>query len=396
MRLRAIAALLIVLPVAAVTLLALQPVKSKLPPRPAPTQPLRASLAIAPLDEALTFARYAEGSALRTLAVQRYQNGVVTGVDLGPLLQPGEDAIGLHNRLGHDATATFIAAAKSSVSHDAATLAIPVDLRQVHAAAATNYPEHADEAKVEDGPFMFAKVAQPTGPRDTIPAISGLLDYEVELCLVTLTPLPTTGGAKGGLILCNDITDRAALMRGADVADITSGKGFTDGKSGKGFLPVGDLLVIPRDVEAFVKPLELSLSVNGQARQRTRVTQWIWDLDRLLVETANRRDAVWTWREGQTRLPISAQGVIPDRTLVLAGTPAGTVFQGPGPSTFVRGTLDWIAGLGQRSIVQAIVERTIADDKASGAYLQPGDVVTIRVDRMGTLENCVERQGGRQ
>jgi 2-keto-4-pentenoate hydratase/2-oxohepta-3-ene-1,7-dioic acid hydratase in catechol pathway len=46
--------------------------------------------------------------------------------------------------------------------------------------------------------------------------------------------------------------------------------------------------------------------------------------------------------------------------------------------------------LGQHSIFQSIVERTIADDMASGAYLKPGDVVTIKVDRLGTLENRVE------
>ncbi|ALL13292.1 fumarylacetoacetate hydrolase family protein [Caulobacter henricii] len=393
MRLRSIFGLMILLLVSAVAILALWPTKPRLPPRPAPTAPLRASLTIAPPDEALTFARYHDGSGLRTMAVRRYQDGVVTGVDLAPLMQPGEDAIALYNRLGYGAVAAFIDAGKPSLSHDAATLTVPVDLRGVHAAAATNYPEHANEAKVEDGPFMFAKVAQPTAPRAAVPAIEGLLDYEVELCLVTLTPLPAAGGARGGLILCNDITDRAALLRGADVSDITSGEGFTDGKSGRGFLPVGDLLVIPRDLKAFVTPLELNLAVNGQARQQTRVTQWIWDLDRLLIETAKRKDAVWTWREGQARLPISAAGILPDRTLVLAGTPAGTVFQGPGPSTVVRGTLDWLAGLGQRNFVQSVIERAIADDKATGAYLQPGDVVTIRVDRMGTLENRVAPQG---
>jgi len=392
MRLRSIAALLHLLPVAAVTVLALQPVKATLPPRPAPPEPLRATLAIAPLDDALTFARSMDSSGTSTLAVRRYQDGTVSGVDLAPLMQPGEDAIALYNRLGYDAVAAFIAAGDKDLSRDAATLTVPVELRSVHSAVATNYPEHADEAKVEDGPFLFAKVARPTGPRTPVPAIKGLLDYEVELCLVTLTPLATAGGAKGGLILCNDITDRAALLRGADVSDITSGKGFTDGKSGRGFLPVGDLLVIPRDLKTFVKPLELNLSVNGQARQKTRVTQWIWDLDRLLLETERRKDAVWTWREGQARLPVSAQGVIPDRTLILAGTPAGTVFKGPGPSSFVRGTLDWVAGFGKHSLVQAIIERTITDDRATNAYLQPGDVVTIRVDRMGTLENRVEVQ----
>ena len=124
------------------------------------------------------------GVAAQTIVVTRYQDGVVTGVDLAPLLLPGEDAIAAYNRLGYDALTTFVASAKISVSLDAATLAVPVNLRALHAAVATNYPEHADEAKVKDGPFMFAKVAQPTSSRAAIPASSGLLDYEVELCVV--------------------------------------------------------------------------------------------------------------------------------------------------------------------------------------------------------------------
>jgi 2-keto-4-pentenoate hydratase/2-oxohepta-3-ene-1,7-dioic acid hydratase in catechol pathway len=309
---------------------------------------------------------------------------------LTPLFRPDEDAIAAYNRLGYKAIAAFIAAAKTSVSHDADTLAVPVDLRAVHAAVATNYPEHADEAKVKSGPFMFAKIAQPTASRAAIPASKGLLDYEVELCFVTLAPLPAAAGTKGGLILCNDVTDRAALLRGVDTNNTASGKGFTDGKSGAGFLPVGDLFVVPRDIKAFVEPLELHLAVNGEERQHTRVTKWIWDLDRLLVETAKRAGVVWTWREGSASLPVSGAGILPDRTLVLAGTPAGTIFQSPGPATFVRGTFDWLAKFGRSGPITAIIERTIADDRASGGYLQPGDVVTIRAEQLGTLENRVK------
>jgi 2-keto-4-pentenoate hydratase/2-oxohepta-3-ene-1,7-dioic acid hydratase in catechol pathway len=322
--------------------------------------------------------------------VSRYQDGVVTGVDLSPLMKSGEDAIAAYNRLGYEPIAAFVTAAKANVSHEAASLAVPVDLRAVHAAAATNYPEHADEAKVKDGPFIFAKIAQPTSARAEIPSSKGLLDYEVELCLVTLSALPASGGFKGGLILCNDVTDRAALLRGADINDVASGKGFTDGKSGIGFLPVGDLFIVPRDLKAFIEPLELRLSVNGEERQRSRVTKWIWDLDRLLLETAKRAGVRWSWREGTAQLPVSREGVLPDRTLVLAGTPAGTVFKGPGLATIVRGGFDWLAGFGRGDMITTVIERTITDDTASGGYLQQGDVVTIQADKLGTLENRVK------
>lgn len=390
MRTITVTAIALIMTAAVAAFVGFRPQAVQVPPRPAPSTPLRATIAIAPSDQALTFARYGEGANAQTIVVTRYQNGVVTGVDLAPLLQPGEDAIGAYNRLGYNAIAAFAARTRTSVNRDAATLAVPVDLRSLHAAAATNYPEHADEAKVKDGPFMFAKVAQPTSSRAAIPASSGLLDYEVELCLVTLKPLSAKASAKGGLILCNDVTDRAALLRGADINDVASGKGFTDGKSGAGFLPVGDLFVVPRNTKSFVEPLELHLSLNGEQRQRARVINWIWDLDRLLLETAKRRGVSWIWREGRAQLPVNNDGVLPDRTLVLAGTPAGTVFQGPGPATFVRGAYDWATHFDRVSIIKAIVERTITDDRASGGYLKPGDVVTIRADQLGTLENRVE------
>ncbi len=399
MRILSVAAIGLMIVVAAAAFIGARPRSVRVPPRPAPTTPLRTTLAIALPEQALTFARFGEGAAAQTFVVRRYQDGVVSGVDLAPLLLPGEDAIAAYNRLGYEAIAAFVAAAKTSVSHEAATLAVPVDLRAVHAAVATNYPEHADEAEVEDGPFMFAKIAQPTASRAAIPASPGLLDYEVELCFVTLSDLPVVPAAtgakaikamKGGLLLCNDVTDRAALLRGVDISDIASGKGFTDGKSGAGFLPVGELFIVPRDLTAFVAPLELHLAVNGEERQRTRVVNWIWDLDRLLLESAKRRGVSWTWREGSARLPVSNEGILPDRTLVLAGTPAGTIFKGPGPATFIRGIAHWIKSFGKGGIVAAIVERTIADDHASGGYLQRGDVVTIRVDQLGTLENRVE------
>jgi 2-keto-4-pentenoate hydratase/2-oxohepta-3-ene-1,7-dioic acid hydratase in catechol pathway len=56
----------------------------------------------------------------------------------------------------------------------------------------------------------------------------------------------------------------------------------------------------------------------------------------------------------------------------------------------VRGTFDWVTKFGRSGLIAAIIERTIADDRASGGYLQPGDVVTIRAEQLGTLENRIQ------
>lgn len=89
--------LLLVIAVAAFVGLRPQPVR--VPVRPAPATPLRATIAIAPTRKALTFARSGRGVAAQTIVVTSYQYGVVTSFDLTPLLLPGEHAIAAYIRL---------------------------------------------------------------------------------------------------------------------------------------------------------------------------------------------------------------------------------------------------------------------------------------------------------
>lgn len=345
------------------------------------------SIAIADTSEALSFARY-QG---RTFAVTGYQDGVVRGVEIG---EAGEDAISLVNRLGYDAAKAMIdvmiEGGSDAIELDAASLSVPVDLMDRHIAVGTNYAEHAEEASVEDGPFLFPKYVTPTGARAPIPLGDGLLDYEVELCLVTTAPTAVAEAAQGGLILCNDVTDRALLLRTLNTDDPTSGEGFTDGKSAPGFLPVGDLYIVPRDLNAFVEGLTLQLSVNGIERQRSAVTQWIWDFDRTLSETGQASGRSWNWREGTARLPVTEDGIIPARTLVLAGTPSGTIFSGVYSRAYVMGFWHLLAGGWDQSISDHVIEAQIAQATAMQEYLEHGDQITIRVGKMGTLHNSVQ------
>lgn len=351
-----------------------------------------AAIAIAPLAEALTFARVGPAERPRLIAVREYADGRVRGVDLGALLgRPVDDPIALLEADGWQAVHDRIAAAPPAAAIEvrADALLAPLALGARHVAAGTNYPEHAGEAEVEDGPFLFAKLVAPTGPRAPVAAGAALLDYEVELAFVPFRPvregepLPPMG-----LLLANDYTDRATLLRHVDVWDPTSGKGFTTGKSAPGYLPVGDLFVVPRDLRAFAAALELRLWVNGAPRQQARVAEQIWDLDRLLAETWARRDVTWEHRGGQVGL-LDADGSIPARSLILSGTPGGTVFQGVGWSTRLRGLGRWLAGLGSQPVAGAVVETYIDQARAGGAYLQPGDRVTIRVERLGVIDNLV-------
>lgn len=346
------------------------------------TRPSAPSVKIAPIGDALSFARVGK----QTIAVSSYANGRVTGLPVG---KEGEDAISLVNRLGYDGVSALIAKGGAPTTANVAELAVPVDLLSRHIAAGTNYREHAEEATVEGGPFLFAKYVAPTPSRASVSAGDALLDYEVELCLVTLDATPTTQRAKGGLMLCNDVTNRAKLMRNVDVAHPESGKGFTTGKSAPGYLPVGDLFVVPRDLNRYVAGLTLQLSVNGQERQRTPATMWIWDLDRLLTEAGKLRDREWAYAGGTARLPIDAEGNVPARTLVLAGTPGGTVFAGVDLRSIGRGLAAWLAGGWDKPFTAQVIESHIALARQQKRYLQPGDRMTIRVDGLGSLDNYI-------
>jgi 2,4-didehydro-3-deoxy-L-rhamnonate hydrolase len=352
------------------------------------------TVTIAPPNVALTFARVVRDGAPRALAVVRYEAGAVTGVDLGTLFgRTVPDPIALLNELSYDALRDRIAGAPDSarVVETATDLVVPVDLTGHHVAAGTNYPEHAGEAQVEDGPFLFAKLVQPTGPRAAVPLGDALLDYEVELAWVALDPLaPGERPARMGLVLCNDYTDRATLLRLVDVWDPTSGKGFTTGKSAPGYLPVGDLFVVPRDVRRFAADLELRLWVNGTLRQRARVSEQIWDLDEMLAETWARRDVTWDHRGGRAALIPPPGGTIPPRTLLMSGTPGGTVFAGIDVRTRAAGVGAWLAGGWGVPVTAQVVEAYVRRARDARIYLQAGDRVTIHVDRLGVVENAIE------
>lgn len=357
---------------------------------PGPARAADEAVEIAPLAEALTFARERTDAGPRVLAVTRYADGAAWGVDLSLLLgRPVADPIDVLRDEGWDGLRERIAAAPDTARTmvSAERLDLPVGLRDHHVAAGTNYPEHAGEAEVEDGPFLFAKLVRPTGPRAPVPAGDGLLDYEVELAFVTLEPLAAGDRpATTGLVVCNDYTDRATLLRHVDVWNPASGTGFTTGKSSRGHLPVGDLFVVPKDVRAFVRSLELELRVNGELRQRAPVTSWIWDLDRILAETWARRDVTWEHRGERVSL-LSPTKTIPDRTLVMAGTPAGTVFRGIDLGTRARGAIAWLLGGWDLALPRRVVEAYVREAREARVYLQPGDRVAIRADRLGVVEN---------
>lgn len=348
------------------------------------------TIAIAPVEEALTFARIRAGAVHRIIAVTSYRDGRIGGADLTALAAgPDEDAIDLVNRLGYAALEAEIVKSKNRVDAAVSDLDVPIGLRDAHIAVGTNYREHANESTVKGGPFLFPKMVIPTSSRAPVPAGEALLDYEVELSLVTMTPLAANDGPAGGLILCNDFTDRALLMRHIDPRNPQSGRGFTTGKSAPGYLPVGNLFVVPRDLESFVSKLTLQLSVNGAERQYGAATDWIWNFHDILREARQGRGTRWAYRGGEVRLPFDSDGAIPARTMLMAGTPAGTVFQGLSAADYFLGIRDFLLRGGRKPVIACLIDRYVARARAKRSYLQPGDRVDIRVDFLGALSTPV-------
>jgi 2-keto-4-pentenoate hydratase/2-oxohepta-3-ene-1,7-dioic acid hydratase in catechol pathway len=352
------------------------------------------SLEIARPQDALTFARVGSAGPLRLIAVTRYEAGVVEGVDLSLSLgRHVSDPVRTFLDEGYDALRDRVlrAARGARVSVSAGELVIPLGLRGHHIAAGTNFPEHAGETAVEHGPFLFPKIVSPTGPYSPVPAGAGLLDYEVEVAWVTLEPLADpTPPEYLGLIVCNDYTDRETLLRSVDVGDIESGRGFTTGKSFPGHLPVGNLFVVPRDFRAFVESLELRLYVNSRLRQQSMASEMIWDVDELLAQTWDRRSLSWEHRGGQVSL-LEESEFVPDRTLIMSGTPHGTVFRGVSTGQKLSGFLAWLMGGWGSSIPAHAISAYVDDARSAGVYLQPGDRVAIHVDRLGAIRNQVTR-----
>jgi 2-keto-4-pentenoate hydratase/2-oxohepta-3-ene-1,7-dioic acid hydratase in catechol pathway len=186
------------------------------------------------------------------------------------------------------------------------------------------------------------------------------LDYEVEVAFVPLRDLRgTTDPPKTlGLLLCNDFTDRWTLVRGMLGAGEMGTRGFADGKGQKGFLPVGALFVIPRDLERFYPTVEVSLYLNGRLRQRAKVEKMIWKPAEIVEQVFQRAD--WLFLFAGRKISLVPRGKIPARTLILSGTPEGVIFRPV--------NVWWPA-----------------------PYLDAGDEVVSRATYLGVLRNTITR-----
>jgi len=258
--------------------------------------------------------------------------GVQDDVGLRLVPTPGSDIIGMIEQQGWEG---LDREATSVVALADARLLAPIARPSKILCVAVNYRDHIEEtgAATPDHPIIFAKVPSAlTGDGDFITAheIAQGLDYEAELGVVI--------GRRTSRVSAHDALDYVAGYTAAnDVSarnlQVADGQ-FTRAKSLDTFAPLGPALVSPDEV-GDAGTLDITSSVNGELRQKSNTSQLVFGVATLIAFCS----------EAMTLEPGD---------LILTGTPGG------------------VGGFSKPP-----------------RYLKAGDVVTVTIERIGTLTNPV-------
>jgi 2-keto-4-pentenoate hydratase/2-oxohepta-3-ene-1,7-dioic acid hydratase in catechol pathway len=291
------------------------------------------ALQVAPLSDAITLAKSQQGDVL--LVVAASLDGVLAVNLTEAMALPDTDTLDLYLAVGPSEIRETLDQETMSFSWE--ELGLPYQAQPQAIAAGTNFAAHAAEVGLEEGPFLFPKFSA-ASPWNAPLEKSARLDYEVELCAVPLSDYTADAPAPLGLVLCNDFTDRWDLVRTIDLDGVLGKTGFADGKSGEGRLPVGALLVIPNDFNAFINKVALGLAVNGELRQRGQGDQMIWNAERVLTEAL--KDCANDYHYQGRLASLGSCGKVAAGTTIMLGTPDGVSFQMPNiwmPWAYLRG-----------------------------------------------------------
>ena len=280
-----------------------------------------AAFELASTTQALSFARTRDGKSL--LVTEMNRDGI-SGVDLGVATGVQNDGpLDYVTVLGEAALQVLLDSQSATYAWD--ELGVPFDTPLRIIGAGVNFKAHAEETGLDDGPFLFPKLSVPT-PWDASVARRGRLDYEVELCGVAVDDIKPGEMGRFAFVLCNDLTDRWALVQNIDMDKPMGLTGFPDAKGGDQMLPVGAILVVPQKAD-FYNQIELGLSVNGRLRQRDSASLMIWDAPAIAQRAISICDEEFYQRNGTVN--IADCSGLKKGTAVLLGTPEGVAFQLP-------------------------------------------------------------------
>ena len=229
-----------------------------------------------------------------------------------------------------------------SVSKKEAALKAPILHPSKIICLGLNYRDHAEEAGAEipDEPIIFMKPRTSIiGPDEPIvkPSFVKKLDYEVELAIVIgkkgrNIPVAEANGYIFGYTVFNDISARDIQFKDGQ---------WTRGKSFDTFAPIGPCITTSKQIG---NPMSLRLTtrVNGEVRQDSSTNNMIFNV----YEIVHHLSRVMT---------------LEPCDIIATGTPGGVAaFMKPKPR-----------------------------------FLQPGDIVEVEIENIGTLKNPVVKEASR-
>ncbi len=201
---------------------------------------------------------------------------------------------------------------------------------------ALTYGKHAAEAGMEppaEPMFMLTAASAITGPTDSIVIPEGgtQLDWEAELAVVFCQagkniPAADAMNYVAGFCTSNDVSER--------VFQLERGSQWTKGKSADTLKPLGPWLVT-KDEVGDPNQLDISCQVNGETMQSSNTSDMMYSIAELVSILSN----YVSWQPGD---------------VLMTGTPPGV-------------------GYGMRP----------------QQYLQPGDVVEVVIDKLGSQRSVV-------
>lgn len=276
-----------------------------------------------------------------------------------------------------------------TISVDVSLLELPPNMSNEQLGVGANYSEHGAEAKLEH-PFLFPKYGYPTPNNSSIVTKQGdLLDYEVEICIRFSKDIRddvSLSNVYKGIFLCGDFTNRAELMRRIDKTDWQSGLGYTDGKSGTGYFPVGYFLLVPNNVDEFLNDITMRLSVNGDLRQTGNAGQMIMKPSEIL-SLAFDKNYKGRWSYQGKEVPLLNQNTLYKEQTILTGTPEGVIFKPPSKMFIFRTLSKWVFTFGfftsspSDYVVNEYIRHLISQD----GYLKAGDRVKLEANYLGEI-----------
>jgi 2-keto-4-pentenoate hydratase/2-oxohepta-3-ene-1,7-dioic acid hydratase in catechol pathway len=219
---------------------------------------------------------------------------------------------------------------------DGERLGPPVADTRTFIAIGLNYADHAKETgqEIPKEPILFNKAATCIcGPFDDVmyPRNSDRMDWECEIAFVIGKRARYVKAAEAvkyiaGYTICNDVSERRFQMK-------RNGQ-WVKGKSAETFGPLGPWLVTPDDIPD-PHNLAMSLDVNGARKQQGSTATMIFKIPELLAY-------------------VTEFMVLEPGDVITTGTPPG-----------------------------------VGSAKTPPEYLQPGDVMTLQIEKLGIQRQVV-------